>query len=47
VNRELADAGEHAGKRLEYTLYVIGRVHVRRIESGDHRIETCLLFLGQ
>ena len=35
--------GEHAGKRLQHAADVIGRVHVGRIEPGDHRIEARLL----
>ena len=46
VDRELADPDEHAGERLEDATHVIGRVHVRRIETGDHRIEPRLLRLG-
>ena len=43
VNRELADAGEHAGERLEHAANVVGGVHVGGIEAGDHRIEARLI----
>ena len=47
VNRELAEPGEDAGKRPEDPPDVIDRIHVGRIEAGNHRIEARLLFLRQ
>ena len=44
MNGEFTDAREHARERREHTSNVIGGVHVGRIETGDHRIEPCLLF---
>ena len=43
VDRELADAAEHARERLQHALDVVGRIHVGRVEAGDHRVETRLL----
>ena len=43
VDRELADAREHAGERQQHALDVIGGVHVRRIEPRDHGVEARLL----
>ena len=47
VDRELADAREDAGKRLQHAPDVVGRVHVGRVEARDHRIEAGLLLLRQ
>jgi hypothetical protein len=47
VDAELADAAEDAGERLQHAADVIHRVHVRRIEPGDHRIEPRLLGFWQ
>src|SRR5215467_782869 len=47
MNRELTDASEHAWIGLQYSTDVICSVHVRWIETGDHRIESRLLFFRQ
>ena len=47
MDRELADAGEDAGVGLEHAADVIGRVHVGRVEPGDHRVEALLLLRRQ
>jgi hypothetical protein len=47
VDAELADAGEHAGERLQNPANVIDAVHVRWVEPGDHRIEARLLLLRE
>ncbi len=39
VNAEFADAAEHAWVHFQHTRDVIDRVHVRRIEPGNHRIQ--------
>ena len=44
MNAEFADTGEHSWKGFEYTLDVISSVHVRRVETGNHRIKSGLLF---
>ena len=43
VDRELADAGEHAREGQQHAADVIGRVHVGGVEAGDHRVEARLL----
>src|SRR4029077_2694083 len=47
MNRELSDAREHAGKGLEHTSDVIHRIHISRIEAGDHWIKAGLFLLGK
>ncbi len=45
--REFADSGKHAGERQQHALDVVRRVHVRRVEPGDHRVEPRLLLFGE
>ena len=45
VNRELADASEHAWEDLKHAADVVRRIHVCGIEACDHGIKTSLLFL--
>ena len=47
MNREFSNPGEDAWECLQHAANMICRVHVRGIESGDHRIKTRLLFLRQ
>ena len=39
VDRELADAAEHAGKGLQHPPDMVRGLHVRRVEARDHGIE--------
>ena len=39
MDREFANAGEDPRKRLQHPPNVISGIHVRGIESRDHRIE--------
>ncbi len=47
VDAELADPGEHAGKRFQHAANVVDAIHVGRVEPRDHRVEPRLVGLRQ
>src|SRR5215475_3792940 len=47
VNGEFADAGKDAGESLQNAADVVGGVHVRGIEAGNHGIDSGLLLFRE
>src|SRR3954471_9065069 len=47
MNRELSNTGEHARECLKHAANMMRCVHVGRVETGNHRIETALLLFGE
>ena len=47
MNGELTDTAKHTGIESQDAPDVTGRVHIRRIEPCDHRIEARLFLFGE
>ena len=47
VNGEFTDTGKDAGKGLQDAANVVGGVHIGGIKTGNHGIETSLLFFSE